>query len=121
LTRYRSRRFTRSELERKFLALVKHAGLPLPSTNLFIEGYELDAYWSELRFAVELDTYEYHGDEISFEEDRLRQEALKLVGIEMIRITGERIDREPQAVADRLGLHLDRRRRELPPQHRLAG
>lgn len=113
LERYRSRAFTRSDLERDFLALVKRARLPPPSMNLFIAGYEIDAYWSKLRFAVELDTYDYHGDEISFEEDRLRQEDLKLAGIEMVRITGERMDREPRAVVARLHLLLDQRRREL--------
>ena len=116
MERYRSKAFTRSDLERDFLALVKRAHLPPPSMNLFIAGYEIDAYWSELRFAVELDTYDYHGDEISFEEDRLRQEDLKLAGIEMVRITGERMDREPQAVVARLRLLFDQRRRELSPR-----
>jgi very-short-patch-repair endonuclease len=111
--RYRTKVFTRSDLERDFLELVKRAGLPQPSTNLFIESYEIDAYWSHLRFAVELDTYDYHGDEISFEEDRLRQEDLKLAGIEMIRITGERMDREPHAIASRLRRLLQRRHEEL--------
>ncbi|HVD86347.1 MAG TPA: hypothetical protein VNB59_02975 [Solirubrobacterales bacterium] len=92
---------------------MKRVGLPIPSMNLFIEGYEIDAYWRDLRFAVELDTYDYHGDEISFEEDRLRQEDLKLKGIEMVRITGERMDREPRNVATRLRVLLEQRRREL--------
>jgi hypothetical protein len=113
MERYRSKAFTRSDLERDFLALVKRAHLPPPAMNLFIAGYEIDAYWSEFRFAVELDTYDYHGDEISFEEDRLRQEDLKLSGIEMVRITGERMDREPRAVIARLRLLLDQRRQEL--------
>lgn len=116
LDRYRTKAFTRSDLERDFLEMVKRAGLPIPSTNLFVAGYELDAYWSDLRFAVELDTYDYHGDEISFEEDRLRQEDLKLAGIEMVRITGERMDREPRAVTVRLSRLLELRRQELRPQ-----
>jgi very-short-patch-repair endonuclease len=115
LDRYRTRVFTRSDLERDFLQLVQRAGLPRPSTNLFVAGYELDAYWSDLRFAVELDTYDYHGDEISFEEDRLRQEDLKLAGVEMVRITGERMDREPRAVSTRLSQLLQLRRQELNP------
>jgi hypothetical protein len=109
LERYRVKEFTRSDLELDFLALVKTAGLPRPATNLFIEGYEIDAYWSDLRFAVELDTYDYHGDKISFEEDRLRHENLKLAGIEMVRITGERMDREPKEVAKRLRRLLEQR------------
>jgi len=35
--------FTRSGVERRFLALVRDAGLPLPAMNHFVAGYELDA------------------------------------------------------------------------------
>jgi predicted transcriptional regulator of viral defense system len=107
---HRPRAFTRSGLEQQFLRLVQSAGLPRPSMNLFIEGYELDAYWEAERFAVELDTYDYHGDPNSFEMDRLRQEDLKLAGIEMTRITGVRMDREPRAIATRLRQLLTQRR-----------
>jgi putative AbiEi antitoxin of type IV toxin-antitoxin system len=93
--------FTRSGLERRFLALVRRAGLPPPSTNLFVEGYELDAYWPDERFAVELDTYDYHGTPAAFE-----------AGIEMTRITGTRIEREPRVVTTRLRRLLAQRRRE---------
>jgi predicted transcriptional regulator of viral defense system len=110
---YRDPAFTRSRLERRFLALVKRAGLPRPSMNYFAEGYELDAYWQAERFAVELDTYDYHGGHISFEQDRLRQEDLKLAGIEMTRVTGVRMDREPEAVVARLRRLLAQRRRHL--------
>ncbi len=81
--------------------------------NYFVEKYELDAYWSEERFAVELDTYDYHGGHVAFEQDRLRQEDLKLAGIEIVRITGLRIDREPEAVVARLHRLLAQRRRHL--------
>jgi Transcriptional regulator, AbiEi antitoxin len=110
---YRTPAFTRSGLERRFLALMRGAGLPVPSMNLFVEGYELDAYWPAERFAVELDTYDYHGGHAAFEADRRRQEDLKLVGIEMVRITGVRMDGEPRAVANRVRLLLAQRRREL--------
>lgn len=110
---HRPRAFTRSGLERQFMRITRRAGLPIPSMNLFVEGYELDAYWAPERFAVELDTYDYHGDPIAFEQDRLRQEDLKLAGIEMTRVTGVRMDREPEAVAARLRRLLTQRRREL--------
>lgn len=111
---HRPTAFTRSGLERQFLALVRRAGLPSPSTNLFVEGYELDAYWPDKRFAIELDTYDYHGTPAAFEADRVRQENLKLADIEMVRITGTRMDREPNAVANRL-------RRLLAQRHRALG
>lgn len=103
--------YTRSELERRFLDLVRRSGLPRPSTNVFVGGYELDAYWPRERFAVELDGYEYHGTRAAFERDSRRQEELKLAGIEMIRVTSRRIDSEPKELLGRIGVLLERRRR----------
>lgn len=94
--------FTRSGVERRFLDLIRRTDLPRPSMNFYIHGGELDAYWPAERFAVELDTYDYHGSPGAFESDRIRQEDLKLAGIEMTRITGTRLDREPRAVVERL-------------------
>ena len=105
--------FKRSKLEGRFLELAKRAGLPAPSMNFNVLGYEVDAYWEPERFAVELDVYETHGSHAAFERDRLRQEDLKLKGIEMIHVTGPRLDREPQRVMERVAAHLEQRRREL--------
>jgi len=49
------RKFTRSGFERRFLELVREAGLPEPAMNVFVAGHELDAYWEEARLGVELD------------------------------------------------------------------
>lgn len=105
--------FTRSRFERDFRQRVNAAGLPAPSMNFNVAGYELDAYWPQHRFAVELDLFETHGTRAAFERDRLRQEELKLVGVEMIRVTRPRLQREPQAVVRNLALLLERRRHEL--------
>lgn len=101
--------FTRSGLERRFLSLAEGAGLPAPAMNFNVAGFEVDAYWEPERFAVELDVYETHGSRAAFERDRLRQEELKLAGVEMIRITGRRLDR----VIERVATLLRRRRSEL--------
>ncbi|MEZ5077012.1 MAG: type IV toxin-antitoxin system AbiEi family antitoxin domain-containing protein [Solirubrobacterales bacterium] len=110
---YKPPPFTRSGLEERFFELVLEHRLPRPATNYVEAGYELDAYWPELRFAVELDVYETHGSRLSFEEDRLRHENLKLAGVEMIRVTGPRLDREPRRVLDRIACLLEMRNREL--------
>lgn len=104
--------FTRSRFERQFRRRVRAADLPAPSMNFNVAGYELDAYWPEHRFAVELDLFETHGTRAAFERDRLRQEELKLLGIEMIRVTKPRLDREPEAVIRNLATLLQRRRHE---------
>jgi predicted transcriptional regulator of viral defense system len=101
--------FTRSGLERRFLEVVAEAGLPVPSMNAFVAGYEIDAYWAAARFGVELDVFETHGSRLSFEEDRRRDDELLLAGIETVRVTGPRLDREPGAVVDSVRRHLARR------------
>lgn len=113
LALYRPPPFTRSGLERRFLELVRRSGLPIPSTGFNVAGYELDVYWQPERFAVELDVYETHGSRAAFESDRLRQENLKLRGVEMIRVTGPRLDREPHALIERVEMLLTQRRSQL--------
>ena len=105
--------FTRSRLERRFRDLVRRAGLPPPSMNFHEGEYQLDAYWQPERFAVELDVYETHGSRAAFESDRRRQEDLKLIDVEMIRITGPRLKSEPQQVIQRLEKLLAQRRHQL--------
>lgn len=113
LALYRPVPFTRSGFERLFFEAVQRAGLPRPATNFVEAGFELDVYWPECRFAVELDTYGTHGTHGAFERDRLRHEDLKLAGIEMIRVTDIRFHREPDAVLDRVSRLLSDRRREM--------
>lgn len=110
---YEPPRFTRSELEREFLRWAEGANLPRPFTAFNVAGYELDVYWPELRFAVELDVYATHGAHEPFEEDRRRDEDLKLAGIELVRITGHRIEREPRQVIERITRLLAQRQSQL--------
>lgn len=115
---YKPPPFTRSGLERRFLDLLAEAGIPMPTTGYNEAGYELDVYWPDLRFAVELDVFETHGTRRSFEEDRLRQEDLKLAGVELTRVTGQRLDHEPQRVLERVARLLAQRTRQLSPGRR---
>ncbi|HSC21168.1 MAG TPA: hypothetical protein VLC07_05525 [Solirubrobacterales bacterium] len=104
---YKPTSFTRSTLERRFLELCLEARLPQPRTNFVAHGFELDCYWPEFRFAVELDVYETHGSRAAFERDRQRQEDLLLAGVAMTRVTGPRLDREPREVMRRVALLLE--------------
>lgn len=107
---YKPTSFTRSGLEKRFLELVLAAGLPQPRTNYVEQGFELDCYWPEQRFAVELDVFETHGTRAAFERDRERQEELLLAGITMTRVTGPRLDREPDEVIRRVARLLAQQR-----------
>lgn len=94
--------FTRSRFERRFLAAVKSGGIPRPTVNCNRHGYEIDVYWEEQRFAVELDSYGTHGTHEAFERDRQRAEDLLVHGIAMTRVTDVRFLREPDAVIARI-------------------
>jgi hypothetical protein len=109
---YREPIFSRAGTERRFLKLVLEAGLPRPAINTFVAGHEIDAYWPRERFAVELDGYETHRTRAAFERDPIRLEELKLSGIDAIRLTARRIEREPDQVASTLKALLARRRKD---------
>lgn len=51
---------TLSELERRFLALLRADGLPLPETNRISAGWRVDCRWPAHRLTVELDSYRFH-------------------------------------------------------------
>jgi Transcriptional regulator, AbiEi antitoxin len=114
---YRDPVFSRSRAGLLFLDLIKKAGLPRPALNTYVAGHEIDAYWEAERFAVEVDGWETHRTRAAFESDPVRQEDLKLAGIDSIRLTARRIERKPGAVAERLQRLLAQRRRDLSLRH----
>lgn len=88
----------RSDLERDFRKLLRQTDLPLPSHNVNAGPYELDCYWPDHRFCVELDVYATHGSPRSFEEDRKRERELRKLGIEVERVTDLQLEREAEEV-----------------------
>jgi very-short-patch-repair endonuclease len=103
--------YTRSEFERRFVAHLADSGLPRPATGWNEVGYELDVYWPEPRFAIELDAYETHGTRDAFERDHDRDLALTVAGIETIRVSERQFRREPDEIAARVATLLARRAR----------
>jgi very-short-patch-repair endonuclease len=101
--------WARSDFERRFVEHLLGSGLPRPVTGWNEVGYELDVCWPERRFAVELDTFETHGNRASFESDRARDLALALAGIETIRVSELQFRREPNAIATNIATLLARR------------
>lgn len=117
LVLYRKPVFDRARSELLFLQALEDEGERPPVLNTWVEKWEIDAYWEAERFAVEVDGWETHGSREAFENDRLRQEEMKLAGIDCIRISARRIETEPQRVAQRIRALLDQRRKTL--QHTL--
>ncbi|MGN6557126.1 MAG: type IV toxin-antitoxin system AbiEi family antitoxin domain-containing protein [Solirubrobacterales bacterium] len=110
LTLYRKPVFDRARSELLFVEAIEKEGLRLPALNTWVEKWEIDAYWEAERFAVEVDGWETHGSREAFENDRLRHEEMMLAGIECVRISARRIEKEPQKVAKRLRILLSRQR-----------
>jgi len=90
---------TRGELEREFQQLCENHGIPLPSQNLSLLGYEVDAVWEEDKTIVELDGWEWHKTRRTFEEDRRKAAALEAAGYRVLRFTWRQVKREQTAVA----------------------
>ena len=78
---------TRSEAERRLLALIRAAELPRPQTNARIGPYEVDAVWSQARVVVEVDGYAFHGTRAAFERDRRRDADLAARRFAVLRFT----------------------------------
>jgi Protein of unknown function (DUF559) len=86
------RELTRSDLEAKFLDLVRDAGLPEPLTNTVLATpnhprLEVDLYWPADRLIVEIDGYEAHRTRATFEADRRRDAALGAAGYRVLRFS----------------------------------
>jgi hypothetical protein len=64
---------TLSPLERRFLALLRRHGLPLPETNRPAGSRRVDCRWTGHRLTVELDGYRYHRSRHAWEQDRRRE------------------------------------------------
>jgi very-short-patch-repair endonuclease len=92
-------RVTRSELERDFLDLLRRHDLPLPETNVLVEGLEVDCVWREHRLIVELDSRRHHAVTEAFERDRRRDRVLTTAGWRVVRITHRQQRYEGTAVA----------------------
>lgn len=64
---------TLSKLEDLFLALLKANGVPLPRTNIGVEGDKVDCHWEQHGLTVELITFGYHATRYGFETDAERR------------------------------------------------
>lgn len=91
--------FTRSQLERFALRLVRRHGLPRPAVNAWVHGGERDLAWPQRRVIVEIDTYTHHGSQLAFHRDRARDAELTAAGYRVIRFTGRQLEGEADRCA----------------------
>jgi very-short-patch-repair endonuclease len=83
----RTFRLTDSELERRFLDLVREAGLPAPLTRQRLNGFTVDFFWPQLGLVVETDGLRYHRTPIQQARDQRRDQAHTAAGLTALRFS----------------------------------
>jgi very-short-patch-repair endonuclease len=91
--------FTRSELEHRFLRLCRRRRLPTPQANSPVGHFTVDFLWPKRKLIVETDGYRYHRGRQAFEDDRVRDIELRLLGYEVVRLTHRQVLDDPARVA----------------------
>jgi very-short-patch-repair endonuclease len=98
--------WTENDYEAAVLALVRSANLtePICQAPMVLGGepVRIDFLWPSERVALEADSYEFHGTRQAFERDRRRDQLLRLVGYEPLRITWRQLNRRPEQVEELL-------------------
>jgi very-short-patch-repair endonuclease len=93
---------TRSAPERRLLSLLRDAGLPEPLTNHKIGPWEVDFFWPDQSFVVEVDAYSTHLSPFAFERDRRKDAELSDHGLTVLRVTKDQLRDQPEQVVARL-------------------
>jgi very-short-patch-repair endonuclease len=101
---------TKSELEERFLALCRRAGLPRPNVNDDVEGLEVDFVFKDDRVLVETDSWRHHKSRDAFENDRRRDATHAAAGYRTLRFTHRQIAGEPATVAATIAAAMSDRR-----------
>jgi very-short-patch-repair endonuclease len=102
---------TDSRLERRFLALVRAAGLPRPETQAWVSGDRVDFYWPHLGLIVESDGWRYHRTPGEQATDRRRDQRHTVAGLTTLRFAESQIRYEPDEVKRTLAAVADQLRK----------
>lgn len=93
---------TTTELERRFLPLVRQAGLPMPATQRQLGPHRVDFLWPELGLVVETDSLRYHRTPFKQSADKRRDNANARLGLVTLRFTHGHVRHERRYVLDEL-------------------
>ncbi|MBA2504696.1 MAG: DUF559 domain-containing protein [Thermoleophilaceae bacterium] len=85
---------TDTELERLFIPLALDAGLGVPLTQEWVNGFKVDFYWPELGLVVETDGGRFHRTPAQQTADRLRDQTHLAAGLTPVRFTWEQVKYE---------------------------
>jgi very-short-patch-repair endonuclease/predicted transcriptional regulator of viral defense system len=101
-----TRRLLKSELELRFLELLRRHDFVLPSTNVTIttrwRDYEVDTLWPDHRLVIELDGWWAHLDRESFRRDHQRATDVRATGYDVVRLTWDQVVVHGEQTVERL-------------------
>jgi very-short-patch-repair endonuclease len=90
---------SRSELESRFLALLRRHRLPQPEVNVRVDRFVVDFLWRAEQLVAEVDGWGAHGSRSAFEADRARDNRLRVLGLSVVRFTWRQVTEDPGGVA----------------------
>jgi very-short-patch-repair endonuclease len=85
-------------LERRFLAIVRDAGLPVPTTQRRLGPHRVDFFWPELGFVVETDGFRHHRTAAEQAADLGRDQAHARKGLRTLRFSHSQVFHRPDHV-----------------------
>ena len=108
---------TESQLERRFITLIRAAGLPQPEPQVEIfdeQGFimRVDFVYRSQKLGIEVDSVAHHATAAAFEGDRVKRNRALIAGWHILAVTSQRIRRRPTRVCEEVGTAL----RTLPTQ-----
>lgn len=80
-------RHSKSSLERDLLDVCRDAGVPLPVTNVSVEGEEVDAHWPDTNLIIELQSWTWHRTRQALDRDAGKALKLQLAGYSVVPVT----------------------------------
>jgi very-short-patch-repair endonuclease len=95
---HRTFTLTDSRLERLFIPIALRAGLPMPLTQQWVNGFRVDFYWPELKLIVETDGLTYHRTPAQQAGDAIRSQTHSAKGFVPLRFTRAQVKYEPAYV-----------------------
>lgn len=87
---------TLSDLESRFVALLRAHHLPKPRTNIDLAGDKVDCHWPDRNLTIELHSYRYHATRHAFEQDLARRRRSNHLAFSY----GDVVERAAQTVAE---------------------
>jgi very-short-patch-repair endonuclease len=110
-------RLSDTDLEVLFRPIAAAAGLPVPLTKQWVNGFEVDFYWPDLGLVVETDGLRYHRTASAQNRDLLRDQTHVAAGLTRLRFSHYQVKFEAarvrtvlSATAARLGQAAPKRR-----------